>query len=51
MKNYRVCFIKYETYYVEAEDEDDAIEMACELCDDDVYAWTNPVDEFEVSEI
>ena len=28
MKNYRIYFTKYYTYYVEAETEDEAIEIA-----------------------
>ena len=51
MKKYEVTLVKYETYEVYGEDENDAFENACLLCDDDAYAWTNPVDEFEVKEI
>lgn len=35
MREYKICFIKYHTYYVEAETEDEAIEIAEEeFCGD-----------------
>lgn len=51
MKKYRVCFIKYETYYVSAEDEDTAIEEAYTLDEDNPQAWLDPIDELEIEEI
>lgn len=51
MKKYRVNLVKYETYYVDAENEDMAINAACLLCDDDIDAWTDPVDQFEVETV
>lgn len=51
MKKYCVTLIKYETYYVDASDEDEAIEVACDLCDDDADAWMGPAGDYEISEI
>ena len=51
MKEYRVCFIKYETYYVSAEDEDTAIEEAYTLDEDNPQAWLGNIDELENEEI
>ena len=51
MKKYRVCFIKYETYYVDAENEDMAIDAAFLLDEESTDSWLNPIDEIEVEEI
>lgn len=51
MKKYRVCFIKYETYYVDAENEDMAIDAARLLDKESIVSWLNPIDEIEVEEI
>lgn len=51
MKKYRVCFTKYETYYVDAENEDMAIDTACLLAEESVDSWLDPIDEIEVEEI
>ena len=51
MKKYRICLIKYETYYVDAENEDMAIDVACLLDEDNTEAWMDPVDKFEVKEV
>ena len=51
MKKYRVCFIKYETYYVDAENEDMAIDAACLLDEENANSWLGPIDEIEVEEI
>lgn len=51
MKKYRVCFIKYETYYVDAENEDMAINAARLLDEESIDSWLNPIDEIEVEEI
>ena len=51
MKKYRVCFIKYETYYVDAENEDMAIDAARILDKESIVSWLNPIDEIEVEEI
>ena len=51
MKKYRVCLTKYETYYVDAENEDMAIDAACLLDEESANAWLDPIDEIEVEEI
>lgn len=51
IKKYRVCLIKYETYYVDAENEDMAIDVACLLDENNNWAWLDPIDEFEVEEV
>lgn len=51
MKKYRVCLIKYETYYVDAENEDDALDKAYTMDDNNWLAWSDPVDEVEVEEV
>lgn len=51
MRRYSVTLIKYETYYVNASDENEAVEVACNLCDDDTDAWMGPADDYEVSAI
>lgn len=51
MKKYRVRLIKYETYEVYGENENDAYEKACLLCDEDANAWTSPVDDFDGYEV
>lgn len=51
MKKYRVCLIKYETYYVDAENEDEAIDAACFMDEDNGEAWLAPIDEYEVVEV
>lgn len=51
MKKYVVRVIKWETCEVEAENEDDAIALASEMCDSDEYAFQGPADEFEVEEM
>lgn len=52
MKKYRVCLIKYETYYVEAENMDQAEDVALLLVDDDPDAWQNDIiNEIKVEEV
>ena len=51
MKKYRVCFIKYETYYVDAENEDMAIDAARLLDKESIVSWLDPIDEIEIEEI
>lgn len=51
MKQYRVCLIKYETYYVEAENEDMAIDVACLLDEDNIDGWRDPIDDYKVEMI
>lgn len=51
MKKYAVRIIKWETCEVEAENEDDAIALASEMCDSDEYAFQGPADEFDVEEM
>lgn len=51
MKKYRVCLIKYETYYVDAENETMAEDVALLLNEDDSDAWLDPIDEIEVEEV
>ena len=48
---YCVTLIKKEFFEVEANNEDEAIEMACDLCDDDQWSFMEPVDEFVVERI
>ena len=42
---------QYETYYVDAENEDMAIDAACLLDEESANAWLDPIDEIEVEEI
>ena len=51
MKKYCVRLIKYETYEVYGENENDAYEKACLLCNEDANAWTSPVDDFDGYEV
>ena len=41
-KKYRVIFTKYETIEVEADNENEAEELAIEILDGDAYAWEDP---------
>lgn len=41
-KKYRVFFTKYETIEVEADNENEAEELAIEILDGDAYAWEDP---------
>lgn len=48
---YCVTLIKKEFFEVEANNEDEAIEMACDMCNTDYWAFMEPVDEFIVERI
>ena len=48
---YYVTFIKKETYEVEAENEEAAVELAYGLVEDDCMAFSEPVDELTVEEM
>ena len=48
---YYVTLIKKETYEVEAENEEAAIELACGLADNDCMSFSELVEEFIVKEI
>ena len=43
---YTVKLIKQATFKVEAENSEAAINIACQLADDDIMLWEHPVDEF-----
>ena len=45
---YSVTLVKKEVFDVEAANEEEAIEKACEMCDNDQWAFFEPVDEFLV---
>lgn len=53
MKEYKICFIKYHTYHVKAETEDEAIEIAEDIfCSDMCYPVADTTyDEVEVEEV
>ena len=51
MKKYLVTLAKYEHYEVEAETEEEAFEMATDICDKDCMAFLDPVDEYFIKEI
>lgn len=52
MKNYKVTFTKYETYYVQAENLDEAEKYGFDMLDNDKLAFLlDPVDAVEVTEI
>lgn len=48
---YCVTLIKKECFEVEANNEDEAIEKACDMCNTDYWAFMEPVDEFIVERI
>lgn len=48
---YQVIFKKYEVVEVEASNIDEAEDLACEILDDDSYAWMNPPDEIIVQKL
>lgn len=48
---YRVVFKKYEVVEVEASNVYEAEELACEILDDDSYAWLDPADEITVEKM
>lgn len=48
---YVVRLEKYEVYEVEADNAQEAEDIACMMCDADAYAWEGPVDEIDVQEI
>lgn len=48
---YNVKLVKYATFKIEAESSKAAIDMACQLADDDGMMWEHPVDEFICDEI
>lgn len=48
---YYVTLVKKECFSVEANNEDEAIEKACCMCDADQWAFMEPVDEFVVERI
>lgn len=48
---YNVKLVKHATFRVEAENSESAIDMACQLADDDGMMWEHPVDEFICDEI
>ena len=53
-KKYRVEFIKRHVYFVEADDYDEAVEVACELDEDkeNDIAWViDPCDEIITDEL
>ena len=50
-KKYRVVFTKYETIEVEAYNEDEAVELADEILDEDAHAWEGPADRIIFKEI
>lgn len=45
---YQVIFKKEEVVEVEALNVDEAEDLACEILDDDIYAWEGPADEIIV---
>ena len=45
---YMVNLIKIESYEVEANNQSEAFDKACELCDADSYAWSDPVIDYNV---
>ena len=51
MKKYEVVLIKYETYEIDAESEEEAVEIAFGIADEDYETWLEPVDEYKVKEI
>ena len=48
---YRVVLTKYESFEVEADNPSEALEIACDLCDNDKYSWCDPINDFSVREI
>ena len=53
-KKYRVEFIKRHVYFVEADDHDEAVEVACELDEDkenDIGWAIDPCDEIITEEL
>lgn len=51
MKKYKITFVKYETYYVEANNPDEAEDKGFDLLDNDTLAFMfDPVDEVRVEE-
>ncbi len=50
MKKYYVTFIKKQSFEVEAQHIDEAIENASELYDGNKYAWEGPANQIIVEE-
>lgn len=50
-KQYEVTLIKKEVYCIDADNEDEAIEVASEYCNNDKNAWTEDIDNVEVRRI
>lgn len=48
---YCVTLIKKEFFEVEANDKDEAVEKAFDMCERDMWAFMEPVDEFIVERI
>ena len=48
---YRVVLTKYEVFEIEALNPAEALEEAYDRCDQDPYAWSDPVADFSVKEI
>lgn len=48
---YDVKLVKNATFKIEAESPEAAINMACQVADDDGMMWEHPVDEFICDEI
>lgn len=48
---YQVIFKKYEVVEVEASNVYEAEDIACEILDDDIYAWEGPADEIIVEKM
>lgn len=51
MKKYIVTLVKKEAYEVTAHSQVEAFDKACELCDQDMFAWTDPVEEWVAEEV
>ena len=51
MKKYVVTLVKTEAYEVTANSKDEALDKAFDLCDQDMFAWTDPVEEWLVAEV
>ena len=48
---YQVIFKKYEVVEVEASNVYEAEDLACEILDNDAYAWMDPPDEIIVEKM
>ncbi len=53
MAKYEVTLKKIEIYTVEANNEDEATDLACQMCDEnpDAWSWLEPANEIIVKEI